>query len=91
MYLFRKFLPKILWLLAAVLIGFFGHRLFFSKQQEYEITENSQLIQQQILNVGKLVVTEGTEFKISTPVPEGSIKSRETKSGFSRLIASTPD
>ncbi|WBL22934.1 DUF4230 domain-containing protein [Zunongwangia sp. HRR-M8] len=45
---------------VAVLLIVFGYRYYENRQNEREVLEqNSQLIQEQIKNVGKLVVTEG--------------------------------
>jgi protein involved in sex pheromone biosynthesis len=44
----------------GIIIGVFLLSLvIFKKNEDQDITYNTNLIQQQILNVGKLVVTEG--------------------------------
>lgn len=53
-------------LLFLVLILFFGYKLFTSKKDSSSLESNTNLIQQQILNVGKLVVTEGHFAEVLT-------------------------
>lgn len=50
---------KLLYVLILVLMVLFGYRLFFNNNDETILKENSALIQEQIRNVSKLVVTEG--------------------------------
>jgi hypothetical protein len=50
---------KLLYILISVLVVLFGYRFFFNNNDKTIIKENSALIQEQIRNVSKLVVTEG--------------------------------
>lgn len=60
-------LKKILIGIAAALIIFLLFKFCdFKKDEDQDITYNTNLIQQQILNVGKLVVTEGHFSEVIT-------------------------
>lgn len=50
---------KLLYVLILVLFVLFGYRYFFNDKEQTILYENSALIQEQIRNVSKLVVTEG--------------------------------
>ena len=50
---------KLLYVLILVLFVLFGYRYFFNDKEQIILHENSALIQEQIRNVSKLVVTEG--------------------------------
>ncbi len=50
---------KLLYVLILVLVVLFGYRFFFNDNDKTVLKENSALIQEQIRNVSKLVVTEG--------------------------------
>lgn len=50
---------KLLYVLILVLFVLFGYRYFFNDKEQTILHENSALIQEQIRNVSKLVVTEG--------------------------------
>lgn len=50
---------KLLYVLILVLFVLFGYRYFFNDKEQTILHENSSLIQEQIRNVSKLVVTEG--------------------------------
>lgn len=57
---------KLLYILILVLIIMFGYRYFFNDKDETILHENSALIQEQIRNVSKLVVTEGHFSQVFT-------------------------
>ena len=50
---------KLLYVLLLVLVVLFGYRYIFNDKDKTILKENSALIQEQIKNVSKLVVTEG--------------------------------
>lgn len=50
---------KLLYILILVMVVLFGYRYFFNDNEKTTLHENSALIQEQIRNVSKLVVTEG--------------------------------
>lgn len=52
-------MQKLLYVLILVLFVLFGYRYFFNDKEQSILHENSALIQEQIRNVSKLVVTEG--------------------------------
>lgn len=56
------------WLILALLglVLFFGYKFFFGKNNSSSIEYDTLLIQQQIKNVGKLVVTEGHFAEVMT-------------------------
>ena len=56
------------WLILALLglVLFFGYKLFFGENNSSSIEYDTLLIQQQIKNVGKLVVTEGHFAEVMT-------------------------
>lgn len=53
-------------LALIILVIFFGYKFLTSKQDSSSLENNTNLIQQQILNVGKLVVTEGHFAEVLT-------------------------
>lgn len=57
---------KLLYVLILVLIVLFGYRYFFNNDDKTILHENSALIQEQIRNVSKLVVTEGHFSQVFT-------------------------
>lgn len=57
---------KLLYVLILVLVVLFGYRFFFNNNDETILKENSALIQEQIRNVSKLVVTEGHFSQVFT-------------------------
>ncbi|MEO9076161.1 MAG: DUF4230 domain-containing protein [Gelidibacter sp.] len=57
---------KLLYVLILVLVVMFGYRYFFNDREETILHENSALIQEQIRNVSKLVVTEGHFSQVFT-------------------------
>ncbi len=57
---------KLLYVLILVLVVMFGYRFFFNDKDETILRENSALIQEQIRNVSKLVVTEGHFSQVFT-------------------------
>lgn len=57
---------KLLYVLILVLVAMFGYRFFFNDKDETILRENSALIQEQIRNVSKLVVTEGHFSQVFT-------------------------
>ena len=57
---------NLLYVLILVLIVLFGYRYFFNDKEETILQENSALIQEQIRNVSKLVVTEGHFSQVFT-------------------------
>jgi lipopolysaccharide export LptBFGC system permease protein LptF len=56
------------WAILALfgLVLFFGYKFFTSKNDSSSLESSTNLIQQQILNVGKLVVTEGHFAEVLT-------------------------
>lgn len=57
---------KLLYVLILVMVVLLGYRYFFNDKDETVIQENSALIQEQIRNVSKLVVTEGHFSQVFT-------------------------
>lgn len=57
---------KLLYVLILVMVVLFGYRYIFNDKDETIIQENSALIQEQIRNVSKLVVTEGHFSQVFT-------------------------
>ncbi len=57
---------KLLYVVILVLVVMFGYRYFFNDKEETILQENSALIQEQIRNVSKLVVTEGHFSQVFT-------------------------
>jgi predicted negative regulator of RcsB-dependent stress response len=57
---------KLLYVLILVLVVLFGYRFFFNNNDKTIIKENSALLQEQIRNVSKLVVTEGHFSQVFT-------------------------
>jgi len=57
---------KLLYVLILVLVVLFGYRFFFINNDKTILKENSALIQEQIRNVSKLVVTEGHFSQVFT-------------------------
>ncbi|HUH29659.1 DUF4230 domain-containing protein [Gelidibacter sp.] len=57
---------KLLYVLILVLVVMFGYRLIFNDKEKTILQENSALIQEQIKNVSKLVVTEGHFSQVFT-------------------------
>lgn len=57
---------KLLYILILVLLVMFGYRFFFNNNDKTILQENSALIQEQIRNVSKLVVTEGHFSQVFT-------------------------
>lgn len=56
------------WIIVGltILVFYFGYNYFTNKSDNSSLTSNTNLIQQQILNVGKLVVTEGHFSEVLT-------------------------
>lgn len=59
-------MKKLLYTLILVLIVLFGYRYVFNNNDKTVLQENSALIQEQIRNVSKLVVTEGHFSQVFT-------------------------
>ena len=59
-------MKKLLYVLLLVLIVLFGYRFLFNNKDKTILQENSALIQEQIRNVSKLVVTEGHFSQVFT-------------------------
>ena len=57
---------KLLYILILVMVVLFGYRYIFNDKDETILQENSALIQEQIRNVSKLVVTEGHFSQVFT-------------------------
>lgn len=57
---------KLLYTLLVVMVVLFGYRYFFNDNDKTSLQENSALIQEQIRNVSKLVVTEGHFSQVFT-------------------------
>lgn len=57
---------KLLYVLILVLLVLFTYRYFFNDNKETILKENSALIQEQIRNVSKLIVTEGHFSQVFT-------------------------
>lgn len=57
---------KLLYVLILVLVVMFGYRFIFNDKEKTILQENSALIQEQIKNVSKLVVTEGHFSQVFT-------------------------
>lgn len=57
---------KLLYVLILVMIVLFGYRYIFNDKDKTTLHENSALIQEQIRNVSKLVVTEGHFSQVFT-------------------------
>lgn len=57
---------KLLYVLILVLVVMFGYRYIFNDKEKTILQENSALIQEQIRNVSKLVVTEGHFSQVFT-------------------------
>lgn len=57
---------KLLYILIFVMVVMFGYRYIFNDNDKTIIQENSALIQEQIRNVSKLVVTEGHFSQVFT-------------------------
>lgn len=57
---------KLLYVLILVLVVMFGYRYIFNDKEKTILQENSELIQEQIRNVSKLVVTEGHFSQVFT-------------------------
>ncbi|MBJ7880257.1 DUF4230 domain-containing protein [Gelidibacter salicanalis] len=57
---------KLLYVLILVMVVMFGYRYFFNDSEKTILQENSALIQEQIKNVSKLVVTEGHFSQVFT-------------------------
>lgn len=57
---------KLLYVLILVMVVLFGYRYFFNDNDKTILQENSALIQEQIKNVSKLVVTEGHFSQVFT-------------------------
>lgn len=57
---------KIIYILIFVVIGYFGYRFFTQANSETSLENDTNLIQTQIKNVGKLVVTEGHFSEVFT-------------------------
>jgi hypothetical protein len=57
---------KILYLIIIGVIIYFGYQFFINKTETNSIEYNSALIEKQIKNVGKLVVTEGHYSEVLT-------------------------
>ncbi|MEZ4792715.1 MAG: DUF4230 domain-containing protein [Gelidibacter sp.] len=69
---------KLLYVLILVLVVLFGYRYIFKDKDKTILQENSALIQEQIRNVGKLVVTEGHFSQVFTY--------RNSKAIFANLV-----
>jgi hypothetical protein len=57
---------RLLYVLILVIVVLFGYRYFFNGNDKTILQENSALIQEQIRNVSKLVVTEGHFSQVFT-------------------------
>ncbi|WP_323027382.1 DUF4230 domain-containing protein [Gelidibacter japonicus] len=57
---------KLLYILILVMVVLFGYRYVFNEKDKTTLQENSALIQEQIRNVSKLVVTEGHFSQVFT-------------------------
>ena len=57
---------KLLYIVLLILIVLFGYRYFTDDSEQMQLQENSALIQEQIRNVSKLVVTEGHFSQVFT-------------------------
>ena len=57
---------KLLYILILVMVLLFGYRYVFNDKDKTTLQENSALIQEQIRNVSKLVVTEGHFSQVFT-------------------------
>ncbi|OBX25180.1 uncharacterized protein DUF4230 [Gelidibacter algens] len=57
---------RLLYVLILVIVVLFGYRYFFNDNDKTILQENSALIQEQIRNVSKLVVTEGHFSQVFT-------------------------
>lgn len=57
---------KLLYVLILVMVVMFGYRSIFNNKDKTILQENSALIQEQIRNVSKLVVTEGHFSQVFT-------------------------
>ena len=57
---------NLLYVLILVLVVMFGYRYFFNDKEQITLHENTALIQEQIRNVSKLVVTEGHFSQVFT-------------------------
>ena len=57
---------KLLYVLILVLVVLFGYRFIFNNNDKTILQDNSALIQEQIRNVSKLVVTEGHFSQVFT-------------------------
>lgn len=57
---------KLLYVLILVMVVMFGYRAIFNNKDKTILQENSALIQEQIRNVSKLVVTEGHFSQVFT-------------------------
>lgn len=57
---------KLLYVLILVMVVMFGYRYIFNDKDKTILQENSALIQEQIRNVSKLVVTEGHFSQVFT-------------------------
>ncbi|MCL8009023.1 DUF4230 domain-containing protein [Gelidibacter japonicus] len=57
---------KLLYILILVMVVLFGYRYVFNDKDKTTLQENSALIQEQIRNVSKLVVTEGHFSQVFT-------------------------
>lgn len=69
---------KLLYILIFVMVVLFGYRYIFNDNDKTILQENSALIQEQIKNVSKLVVTEGHFSQVFTY--------KNSKSVFANLI-----
>ncbi len=59
-------MKKLLYILIFVMVVLFGYRTVFNNKDKTILQENSALIQEQIRNVSKLVVTEGHFSQVFT-------------------------
>ncbi|MDX1471461.1 MAG: DUF4230 domain-containing protein [Flavobacteriaceae bacterium] len=57
---------KLLIVLILILLFFFGYQFFNDKSEKDRLFENTSLIQEQIAQVGKLIVTEGHFSQVYT-------------------------
>lgn len=69
---------KLLYVLILVMVVLFGYRYIFNDKDETILQENSALIQEQIRNVSKLVVTEGHFSQVFTY--------KNSKAVFAKLV-----
>lgn len=69
---------KLLYVLLLVMVVLFGYRYVFNDKDETILQENSALIQEQIRNVSKLVVTEGHFSQVFTY--------KNSKAVFAKLV-----